>query len=148
MGTIQATPDGRLFIAQKFSTRLHAIINPNTLGAGCTFTPNFYLTGLALEFGLPNNVQPCPLPIILPFQYNLNCNNLIATIPAIDCINTMQNIEWLINGNLVSTNPTLVSSVMGSFTLTLRFKTQCFDYAFMYNLNANVNNVVGNINSN
>lgn len=148
VGSIQATPDGRLFITQKFSFFLHCIRFPNVLGAGCLFTPNFYATAFMLEFGLPNNVQPCPQPILLPFQYNLNCNTLIATIPAVDCIIDVQNIEWLINGVVVSNNPTLNTNITGLFTLTLRFKTQCFDYIHMYNLNANVNNVVGNINSN
>jgi hypothetical protein len=148
VGTMQATPDGRIFIAQKFATRLHCIRFPNVLGAGCTFTPNFYATAFMLEFGLPNNVQPCPLPVILPFAYNLNCNNLIASLPILDCILNVQNIEWLINGIVISNAPILNTTIVGNNTVTLRFKTQCLDYVYTYNLNGNVNNVIGNINSN
>ena len=148
IGTMQASPDGRIFITQKFSMFLHCIRFPNVLGAGCTFTPNFYATAFMLEFGLPNNVQPCPLPIILPYQYNLNCNVLIATIPAVDCIINIQNIEWVINGITVSNSPTLNTTIVGNNTVTLRFKTQCLDYVYSYNLNGNTNTVVGNINSN
>jgi len=148
VGTMQATPDGRIFIAQKFSSFLHCIRFPNVLGAGCTFTPNFYATAFMLEFGLPNNVQPCSLPVILPFAYNLNCNNLIASLPVLDCILTVQNIEWLVNGIVISNAPILNTTIVGNNTVTLRFKTQCLDYVYTYNLNGNVNNVIGNINSN
>jgi hypothetical protein len=148
IGTMQATPDGRIFIAQKFSLALHCIRFPNVLGAGCLFTPNFYATTSMLEFGLPNNIQPCPLPILLPFAYNLNCNNLIATLPTLDCILTVQNIEWLVNGVVISNASILNTTIVGNNTVTLRFKTQCLDYVYTYNLNGNVNNVIGNINSN
>ena len=148
VGSIQASPDGRIFITQKFSMFLHCIRFPNVLGVGCLFTPNFYTTAFMLEFGLPNNVQPCPLPVIPPFAYNLNCNVLIATIPVVDCILNVQNIEWLVNGVVISNAPILNTTIVGNNTVTLRFKTQCLDYVYTYNLNGNVNNVVGNINSN
>jgi len=148
IGTMQATPDGRIFITQKFSSALHCIRFPNVLGVGCTFTPNFYTTTSALDFGLPNNVQPCPQSILLPFQYSLTCNNLTATIPTVDCILNVQNIEWLVNGIVISTLPTLNTTIVGNSTVTLRFRTQCLDYVYTYNLNSNVNNVIQNINSN
>lgn len=148
IGSMQATPDDRIFITQKFSLALHCIRFPNVLGVGCLFTPNFHTTMSMLEFGLPNNVQPCPLPVIPPFAYNLNCNVLIATIPVVDCILNVQNIEWLVNGVVISNAPILNTTIVGNSTVTLRFKTQCLDYVYTYNLNGNVNNVVGNINSN
>lgn len=148
IGTMQASPDGRIFIAQKFSLFLHCITFPNVLGAGCTFTPNFYATTSMLEFGLPNNIQPCPLPTLLPFAYNLNCNNLIASLPTLDCINTVQNIEWLLNGVVISTLPNLNINIVGNNTITLRFKTQCVNYTYSYNLNGSNNITIGNIISN
>ena len=144
-GAMQATPDGRIFITQKLSPTLHCIRFPNVLGVGCTFTPSFYAITSVLEFGLPNNVQPCPQSVLLPFQYNLNCNNLIATIPILDCIINITNIEWLVNGIVISNTPILNTTIVGNNTVTLRFKTQCLDYAYTYNLNGNTNNTINNI---
>lgn len=62
IGALQRGIDGRIYIAKDAEPRLAAILNPNVLGAGCTFTDNYILLpdNAVCRLGLPNIFpNPC-----------------------------------------------------------------------------------------
>jgi PKD repeat protein len=103
LGALQLAPNGKIYIARRYSSNLSVINFPNLAGAACNFVDaGQSIAPATSEYGLPTFEVSFFKPAPAPFGYTLSCNNIsVNSAPASftnqNCnlvVGTPVNVQW------------------------------------------------------
>jgi gliding motility-associated-like protein len=128
LGSLQAAPDGKIYVARENQPALGFITYPDSLGAKARYADDsltLQLSGRRSGLGLVNFNQSSLLRVG-PSAEITGCRQISFTAPPIDFDN--KTYAWKFGDGATSTeeNPVHVYATPGTYTVTLRITTNCF----------------------
>jgi gliding motility-associated-like protein len=128
LGSLQAAPDGKIYVARENQPALGFISYPDSVGAKVRYADDsltLRLSGRRSGLGLVNFNQSSLLRVG-PGAEITGCRQISFTAPSIDFDNTTY--AWQFGDGATSTeeNPVHVYATPGDYTVTLRITTNCF----------------------
>ncbi|MBC6611973.1 gliding motility-associated C-terminal domain-containing protein [Hymenobacter sp. BT507] len=127
LGSMQAAPDGKIYVARNNQAALGFIPYPDSVGAAIGFAEDSLQlgTGHTSGLGLPNFNQSSLLRVG-PSAEITGCRQITFTAPQIDFDG--KTYAWQFGDGQTSTeeNPVHVYATPGTYTVTLRISTECF----------------------
>ncbi|MBW3130433.1 gliding motility-associated C-terminal domain-containing protein [Hymenobacter profundi] len=126
LGSMQAAPDGKIYVARNNETALGFIPYPDSVGAAIGFSEDsLQLGGRTSGLGLVNFNQSSLLRVGFGGEIT-ECKTISFTAPPIDFDNTQY--AWDFGDGTTSTeaNPTHRFPDFAEYTVTLRITTDCF----------------------
>jgi gliding motility-associated-like protein len=128
LGSLQAAPDGKIYVARENQPALGFITYPDSVGAKARYADDsltLRLSGRRSGLGLVNFNQSSLLRVG-PSAEITGCRQITFTAPPIDFEN--KTYAWKFGDGTTSTeeNPVHVYATPGTYTVTLRITTNCF----------------------
>ncbi|UOQ75613.1 gliding motility-associated C-terminal domain-containing protein [Hymenobacter sp. 5516J-16] len=126
LGSLQAAPDGKIYVARDNQPALGFISYPDSLGAKVGYADDsLQLGGRLSGLGLVNFNQSSLLRVG-PSAEITGCRQITFTAPPIDFDN--KRYLWTFGDGTTSTeeNPVHTYATPGNYTVTLRITTDCF----------------------
>jgi PKD repeat protein len=128
LGSLQAAPDGKIYVARENQPALGFITYPDSVGAKARYADDsltLQLSGRRSGLGLVNFNQSSLLRVG-PSAEITGCRQITFTAPPIDFDN--KTYAWKFGDGATSTeeNPVHVYATPGVYTVTLRITTNCF----------------------
>jgi PKD repeat protein len=126
LGSMQAAPDGKIYVARDNQLALGFIAHPDSLGAKARYADDsLQLGGRLSSLGLVNFNQSSLLRVG-PSAQITGCRQISFTAPPIDFDG--KTYSWKFGDGATSTeaNPVHVYATPGTYTVTLRITTTCF----------------------
>jgi gliding motility-associated-like protein len=128
LGSLQAAPDGKIYVARENQPTLGFITYPDSVGAKVRYADDsltLRLSGRRSGLGLVNFNQSSLLRVG-PSAEITGCRQITFTAPSIDFDN--KTYAWQFGDGATSTeeNPVHVYATPGTYTVTLRITTNCF----------------------
>ncbi|GAA3995088.1 hypothetical protein GCM10022408_01840 [Hymenobacter fastidiosus] len=126
LGSMQAAPDGKIYVARDNQPALGFIAYPDSLGARARYADDsLQLGGRLSGLGLVNFNQSSLLRVGPGFQIT-GCRQITFTAPPIDFDG--KTYAWNFGDGATSTeeNPVHTYATPGDYTVTLRITTACF----------------------
>ncbi|AHJ97026.1 T9SS type B sorting domain-containing protein [Hymenobacter swuensis] len=126
LGSLQAAPDGKLYVARDNQPALGLIVYPDSLGAKARYADDSLQLGSGRSgLGLVNFNQSSLLRVGPSFRIT-GCRQIAFTAPPIDFDG--KTYAWDFGDGTTSTleNPVHVYATPGDYTVTLRITTECF----------------------
>ncbi|MDO7888057.1 T9SS type B sorting domain-containing protein [Hymenobacter cheonanensis] len=128
LGSLQAAPDGKIYVARENQPALGFIAHPDSVGAKALYADDsvtLQLSGRRSGLGLVNFNQSSLLRVG-PSAEITGCRQITFTAPPIDFDN--KTYSWKFGDGATSTeeNPVHVYATPGTYTVTLRITTNCF----------------------
>ncbi|WP_139923467.1 gliding motility-associated C-terminal domain-containing protein [Hymenobacter sp. DG01] len=126
LGSLQAAPDGKIYVARDNQPALGVIPYPDSLGAKSRYADDsLQLGGRLSGLGLVNFNQSSLLRVG-PIAQITGCRQISFTAPPIEFDN--KKYLWTFGDGATSTeeNPVHIYARPGNYTITLRIDTDCF----------------------
>jgi gliding motility-associated-like protein len=128
LGSLQAAPDGKIYVARENQPALGFIAYPDSVGAKARYADDsltLQLSGRRSGLGLVNFNQSSLLRVG-PSAEITGCRQIAFKAPPIDFDN--KTYSWKFGDGATSTeeNPVHVYATPGTYTVTLRITTNCF----------------------
>jgi len=128
LGSLQAAPDGKIYVARENQSALGFIAYPDSLGAKARYADDsltLRLSGRRSGLGLVNFNQSSLLRVG-PSAEITGCRQITFKAPPIDFDGKVY--SWKFGDGTTSTeeNPVHVYATPGDYTVTLRITTNCF----------------------
>ncbi len=128
LGSLQAAPDGKIYVARENQPALGFIAFPDSVGAKALYADDsltLQLSGRRSSLGLVNFNQSSLLRVG-PSAQITGCRQITFKAPPIDFDN--KTYSWKFGDGATSSeeNPVHVYATPGTYTVTLRITTNCF----------------------
>ena len=126
LGSLQAAPDGKLYVARNNQPALGFIAYPDSLGPKIRYVDDSLTLGGRLSgLGLVNFNQSSLLRVGPSFEIT-GCRQITFTAPPIDFDNKVYAWKFGDGATSAEENPVHVYAKPGTYTVTLRITTDCF----------------------
>ncbi|GAB3635885.1 hypothetical protein GCM10027422_14750 [Hymenobacter arcticus] len=128
LGSLQAAPDGKIYVARENQPALGFITFPDSLGAKARYADDsltLQLSGRRSGLGLVNFNQSSLLRVG-PSAEITGCRQITFTAPPIDFDNKVYSWKFGDGTTSAEENPVHVYATPGTYTVTLRITTNCF----------------------
>ncbi|MFD1873304.1 gliding motility-associated C-terminal domain-containing protein [Hymenobacter bucti] len=128
LGSLQAAPDGKIYVARENQPALGFITYPDSVGAKARYADDsltLRLSGRSSGLGLVNFNQSSLLRVGFSYQ-STSCLGITFTAPPIDFDNKVY--AWDFGDGATSTleNPQHTYAAPGNYVVTVRITTNCF----------------------
>ena len=126
LGSLQAAPDGKIYVARNNQPALGFIAHPDSLGAKARYVDDsLQLGGRLSGLGLVNFNQSSLLRVG-PSAQITGCKQITFTAPPIDFDNKVYAWKFGDGATSADPNPVHTYATPGTYTVTLRITTDCF----------------------